>query len=42
MPSEKFKKNINISLIGLDGVGGKALFRDQVAEIERSCGDELG
>jgi hypothetical protein len=32
--SKKDKKEIDISLIGLDGIVGKPLFSDQIAEIE--------
>jgi len=32
--AEKDKKNIDISLIGLDSVVGKSLFSDQIAEKE--------
>jgi hypothetical protein len=32
--SKKDKKEIDISLIGLDGVVGKPLFSDQIAEKE--------
>ena len=39
--SKKDKKEIDISLVGLNGVVGKAFFSDQIADVERSCGYKL-
>ena len=36
--TEKGEKEINVGLIGLDGVVCEPLFGDQVAEKERPCG----
>ena len=39
--SKKDKKEIDISLVGLNGVVGKAFFSDQIADKKRSCGYKL-
>ena len=39
--SKKNKKEIDISLVGLNGVVGKTFFSDQIADVERSCGYKL-
>ena len=39
--SKKDKEKIDISLVGLNGVVGKALFGDQVADEKRFCGYKL-
>jgi hypothetical protein len=39
--SKKDKKKVDIRLIGLDGIVGKAFFSDQIADEERSCGYKL-
>ncbi len=39
--SKKDKKKVDISLVGLNGVVGKAFFSDQIADEERSCGYKL-
>jgi hypothetical protein len=39
--SKKGKKKIDVSLVGLNGVVGKAFFGDQIAEVDRSCGYKL-
>ena len=39
--AKKDKKKIDIRLVGLNGVVGKAFFGDQIADEERSCGYKL-